>query len=212
MYRNLEISRLVGDIPLMILYLLALTAAQAVDPASAPYLARLMREGLTSEERAFATELAPVLERRCAGDDHCFGTDGLLLADSIDLQRRIREQWRSPTVHNRLMARCSAEQARIAAVGVQPWRDCLRRIRNMTTRDGLAAAGVRRLGVTRAGFYQLQNGMGRTEVEYILGDYPELRSASGSHRMYMWRGQGRAMIVATFRNETLVSYSQSGLR
>jgi len=66
------------------------------------------------------------------------------------------------------------------------------------------------LGMTTSGYLFLKNGMSKLDVDAVLGCFGEEQSRAGSLRVYAWE-KGFAQVVATFRNDKLVSKSQFGL-
>lgn len=71
-------------------------------------------------------------------------------------------------------------------------------------------------GLTMDKYNQLKNGMGKTEVERILGGPgEEVSSTSGggyTFSSYKWTGENFATIIVTYQNDKLQSKTQFGLK
>jgi hypothetical protein len=66
------------------------------------------------------------------------------------------------------------------------------------------------LGMTMEGYRFLRNGMGKMEVDQILGCFGVEQSNAEGITLYAWK-KGFAIIIATFDGDKLIAKSQSGL-
>ncbi|MBI3466098.1 MAG: hypothetical protein HY000_24040 [Planctomycetes bacterium] len=66
------------------------------------------------------------------------------------------------------------------------------------------------LGVTMDGFLALQEGMSKSDVDWVLNGNPKLVNAIGPQTTYTWE-DGSKLIGVVFHNDNLAGKWQSGL-